>query len=155
PAPSARPSMCRRETVCIIVASFAIRIGAAREPCKTAGAYHRRLTSNRVRTNRRTAMFAYVGCYTSKERNGNGEGIGVYRIDPASGAWTSIQVVNDLVNPSWLTLDRQQRFLYAAHGDGVEATAFAIDRESGRLTVLNRQPTNGRNGVRLAVDVSN
>src|SRR5262249_52614037 len=100
-------------------------------------------------------MFAYVGCYTSKERNGNGEGLGVYRIDPASGAWTDIQVVTHLLNPSWLTLHRQQRFLYAAAGDGGEATAFAIDRESGRLTLLNRQPTDGKNGVRLAVDASN
>jgi 6-phosphogluconolactonase (cycloisomerase 2 family) len=104
---------------------------------------------------RRTPMFAYVGCYTSRERNGHGEGISVYRVDARSGEWSQVQVVKDLVNPSWLTLDRQQRFLYAAHGDGHEATAFAIDRDSGRLTLLNRQPTNGRNGVRLAVDASN
>jgi 6-phosphogluconolactonase (cycloisomerase 2 family) len=104
---------------------------------------------------RRTPMFAYVGCYTSKERNGKGEGVSVYRVDPGSGQWTDVQVLKDIVNPSWLTLDRQRRCLYVAHGDGGEATAFAIDRESGRLSLLNRQPTNGRNGVRLAVDASN
>ena len=104
---------------------------------------------------RRTPMFAYVGCYTSKERNGRGEGIGVYRIDPGSGDWTQVQLVGDIVNPSWLALDRRQRFLYAAHGDGADATAFAVDQESGRLTLLNRQPTSGRNGVRLAIDASN
>jgi 6-phosphogluconolactonase len=104
---------------------------------------------------RRTPMFAYVGCYTSKERNGKGEGLSVYRIDPASGQWTQLQVVKDIVNPSWLTLDRRQRCLYAAHGDGNEATAFAIHRETGRLTLMNRQATKGRNGVRLAVDASN
>ncbi len=104
---------------------------------------------------RRTPMFAYVGCYTSKERNGKGEGVSVYRMDAASGEWTQVQVVKDVVNPSWLTLDHRRRFLYAAHGDGSEATAFAIDTPSGRLTLLNRQPTNGRNGVRLAIDASN
>lgn len=104
---------------------------------------------------RRTPMVAYVGCYTSKERNGKGEGLSVYRIDPASGQWTQVQLVKDIVNPSWLTLDRQQRCLYAAHGDGNEATAFAIDRDTGRLTLMNRQPTKGRNGVRLAIDASN
>ena len=104
---------------------------------------------------RRTPMFAYVGCYTSKERNGKGEGIGVYGVDPASGEWTQMQLVKDVVNPSWLTLDRQRRYLYAAHGDGSEATAFAIDKASGRLTLLNKQATNGRNGVRLAIDASN
>jgi 6-phosphogluconolactonase len=103
---------------------------------------------------RRTPMFAYVGCYTSKERNGKGEGVSVYRIDPASGQWTETQVLKGIVNPSWLTLDRQRRFLYAAHGDGNEATAFAIERDSGRLTVLNRQATKGRNGVRLGIEAS-
>jgi 6-phosphogluconolactonase (cycloisomerase 2 family) len=104
---------------------------------------------------RRRAMFAYVGCYTSKERNGHGEGIGVYRIDATSGEWTLEQLVKGVVNPSWLTLDRQRRCLYTAHGDGTEAMAFWVDLDSGRLTLLNRQPTKGRNGVRLAVDASN
>ena len=104
---------------------------------------------------RRTAMFAYVGCYTSKERNGHGEGISVYRIDPASGQWTPVQLVKELVNPSWLTLDHRGRYLYIAHGDGGEATALAVDADTGRLTLLNRQPSNGRNGVRLAIDASN
>jgi 6-phosphogluconolactonase (cycloisomerase 2 family) len=100
-------------------------------------------------------MFAYVGCYTSKERNGKGEGLSVYRIDAASGQWTQVQLVKETVNPSWLTLDRQQRCLYAAHGDGNEATAFAIDRATGQLTLTNRQATKGRNGVRLGIDASN
>src|SRR5262245_57018549 len=70
------------------------------------------------------AMFVYVGCYTTKQRNARGEGINVYKMDRASGTWTHVQLVKDLVNPSWLTLDRQQRFLYSAHGDGEVATAF-------------------------------
>jgi len=99
--------------------------------------------------------FAYVGCYTTKERNGRGEGINVYRIDPASGSWTHVQLLKDVVNPSWLTFDQRRRFLYSAHGDGGEATAYQIDEPSGRLTILNRQATSGKNGVRLAVDPAN
>jgi 6-phosphogluconolactonase len=99
-------------------------------------------------------MFAYVGCYTTKQRNGHGEGIAVYRMDQASGEWAPVQVVRDLVNPSFLALGRGQRFLYSAHGDGEYATAFARDGQSGRLTLLNQQPTGGKNGVHLAVDAS-
>jgi 6-phosphogluconolactonase (cycloisomerase 2 family) len=99
--------------------------------------------------------FAYVGCYTTKERNARGEGITVHRVDPGSGNWTQVQLVKDLVNPSWLALDQQQRFLYVAHGDGTEATAFRVDEQTGLLTLLNRQPTSGKNGVRLVVDPSN
>src|SRR5439155_1752903 len=96
---------------------------------------------------RRTPMFAYVGCYTSKERNGKGEGVSVYRMDAASGEWTQVQVVKDVVNPSWLTLDHRRRFLYAAHGDGSEATAFAIDTPSGRLVAADPPSVPSRPGA--------
>ena len=33
--------------------------------------------------------FAYVGSYTTKERNGQGEGINVYQVDPGTGNWTA------------------------------------------------------------------
>src|SRR5260370_37992181 len=82
---------------------------------------------------RRTPMFAYVGCYTSKERNGRGEGIGVYRVDPGSGGRAQVQLVGDILHPSWLALDRRPRFLYASHRDRAHATAFAGDQESRRL----------------------
>ena len=58
------------------------------------------MTSPRARP---LPKFAYVGCYTTKERNGRGEGINVYRIDDATGAWTHVQLLRDLVNPSWRT----------------------------------------------------
>ena len=100
-------------------------------------------------------QFAYVGCYTTKERNGRGEGVNLYRIDAATGAWTHVHLVRDLVNPSWLELDRQKRIIYSAHGAGEVVTAFGIDEQTGRLTVLGSQATGGKNGVRLGVDPSN
>jgi 6-phosphogluconolactonase (cycloisomerase 2 family) len=95
---------------------------------------------------------AYVGCYTTAPRHGRGHGINVYRIDPSTGDWTHVQLVGDLVNPSWLGLDRRRRVLYAAHGDGETVSAFGIDPATGRLSPLGRQGTRGRNGVRLGVD---
>ncbi|MGH6689562.1 MAG: lactonase family protein [Gammaproteobacteria bacterium] len=100
-------------------------------------------------------MFAYVGCYTTAKRGGHGAGISVYEMDPASGEWSLLQTVADLVNPSFLALDRRRRVLYSAHGDGDYASAFAIDALTGRLMPLNRQSTGGENGVHLAVDASN
>jgi 6-phosphogluconolactonase len=99
--------------------------------------------------------FAYVGCYTSKQRNGRGEGITVHRIDATSGAWTQLQLVNTADNPSWLALDRKQRFLYVAHGDGEVVTAFRVDEATGQLSLLGAQDARGKNGVRLGVDASN
>src|SRR5688500_9658874 len=99
--------------------------------------------------------FAYVGCFTSQPRRGRGEGITVHRIDAASGAWTQLQLVKTADNPSWLTLDRTQRFLYAAHGDGEVVTAFRVDEATGRLSLLGAVDAKGKNGVRLGVDASN
>jgi 6-phosphogluconolactonase len=99
--------------------------------------------------------FAYVGCYTTKQRNGRGEGIAVYRIDAATGAWTPVQLVKDLVNPSWLGLDRRARVLYSAHGEGEIVSAFRIEAETGRLSFLGGQATQGKNGVRLGIDADN
>ncbi|MGN6820296.1 MAG: lactonase family protein [Sphingomonas sp.] len=98
--------------------------------------------------------FAYVGCRTSRERNARGDGISVYRIG-ADGGWQRVQLVGDLVNPSYLAFDRSRRFLYTVHGDGSEASAFRIDPASGQLTFLNRVTTGGRNPVHLMPDPSN
>ena len=99
-------------------------------------------------------MLAYVGAYTTPERRGRGKGINVYRIDPASGAWSHLHLLEDAPNPSWLAVDPRGRVLYSAHGDGDEVGAYAIEPDSGRLQSLGRQATGGRNGVRLGIDGS-
>ena len=99
-------------------------------------------------------VYAYVGCYTTARRYARGDGIHVYRVDPRTGAWTHIQHVGDLVNPSFLVLRRDQRYLYAVHGDESNATSFSVDRNTGFLTLLNRVETGGRNGVHQAIDPS-
>src|SRR5437660_11007352 len=96
-------------------------------------------------------MFAYVGSFTTVERKARGDGIHVYRADPASGAWTHVQHVGDLVNPSYLAVSRDERFLYCVHGDGDYASAFSLDREAGRAKLLNRAHARGKNGVRQSV----
>jgi 6-phosphogluconolactonase len=103
------------------------------------------------RPNRAMALFAYVGAFTTPERKGHGGGINVYRVDPTSGAWTHEQLL-EIVNPSFLTLDRAQRFLYSVHADLDEVSAYALDKQNGRITVLNRQSCGGKNPVHLSID---
>jgi 6-phosphogluconolactonase len=100
------------------------------------------------------SMYAYVGSFTTAERKARGDGIQVYRVDPATGAWTHVQHVGDLVNPSYLALSRDQRVLYSVHGDGDYASAFALDPKSGEAKLLGRAATGGKNGVREALDPS-
>lgn len=102
--------------------------------------------------------FAYIGCFTTKEpktaeeRKACGKGISVYRIDRLTGAWFLVQVCEALHNPGFLVLDRNQRFLYSAHGNSSEISAYSIERQTGKLNLLNQQPTGGHNSRHLTID---
>jgi 6-phosphogluconolactonase len=99
-------------------------------------------------------MYAYVGSRTTRERDARGEGISVFEVDQQSGSLERVQLVGDLVNPSYLTLSRDGQFLYTVHGDESEVSSFRVDRASGQLQFLNRQGTQGKNPVHLALDPS-
>ena len=101
------------------------------------------------------ATFAYVGCFTTEKRKARGKGISVFRIDQDTGAWTLVEVYDTIPNPHYLALDRTQRFLYSAHGDSSDVCAYAVDRQTGMLTFLNKQPTEGNNSSTVMTDPSN
>jgi 6-phosphogluconolactonase len=98
--------------------------------------------------------FAYVGCFTTEKRKARGKGIGVFRIDRDTGAWTPVEAYDAIPNPGYIALDPTERFLYSAHGDGSEVGAYARDRKTGRLKLLNKQPTGGDNSSTVAVDAA-
>lgn len=98
-------------------------------------------------------MFAYVGSRTTKERNATGKGISVYEVHGHD--WKLIQVVGDLVNPSFQCFDETGNFLYSVHGDFSEISAFKRDRKTGRLTYLHTASTEGKNPVHLSMDRCN
>src|SRR5258708_32045632 len=82
----------------------------------------------------------YVGTYTS----GESKGIYEYGYDDASGKLTSLGLAAETVNPSFLAVNADHRFLYAVN-EGREykgeasggVTAFAIERKAGKLGPLN------------------
>lgn len=133
------------------------RVGTSRRAVVGAMAAGLALSGTRAIANGGASMprIAYVGCRTSRERNASGDGIAVYRIDRRSGGWQRIQLVGDLINPSYLAFDRTGRFLFTVHGDESEASAFRIDPVTGVLTFLNRVTTGGRNPVHIMPDPTN
>jgi len=99
----------------------------------------------------------YVGTYTAK----GSAGIYVYRLDALSGALEMAAPPATARNPSFLAVAPSKQHLYAVAevdefeghpGGGVYA--FAINHQSGELTMLNRQPTHGRAPCHLCVDAS-
>jgi 6-phosphogluconolactonase len=99
-------------------------------------------------------MFAYVGCYTTPDRDGRGDGIHVYRLNGSGDVWTECQRVGGLENPSLFTLRRDRSVLYSVHGGRNLMSAFAVDRVSGQLTLLNQMGCRGNNPVDAALDPS-
>ena len=96
----------------------------------------------------------YVGTYTA---TGKSDGIYLYSMDPRTGALTRMNSFKS-VNPSFLTIDRDRRYLYAVNevpdyqgkpSGGV--SAFAIERDLS-LRLLNEQPTGGADPCHLTID---
>jgi 6-phosphogluconolactonase len=113
-----------------------------------------KLASAQVPAPGAASLLAYVGCFTTGGREAKGKGISLYRVDP-DGAWTLLQTLETVPNPQFIAFDRQQRFLYSVHGDGSEVCAYSIEKPSGRLRFLNKQPTAGNNSTHLTPDPSN
>lgn len=113
-------------------------------------------------------LVAYVGSRTTRQRNARGAGITVWRVPATGRSWELLQTVvaddNDpntptpedalTANPSFLVQSEDQRFLYAVHGDDTKVSSFAVDPETGMLTLLNTVDGGRRNPVHLAIDPS-
>ncbi|MBV8716728.1 MAG: lactonase family protein [Chloroflexi bacterium] len=75
-------------------------------------------------------LTVYVGCYTTADRKGRGEGITAYRMDEQSGEWTSLGLVARTANPSFLTRHPNLPVVYCVHGGNMsEVSAFAAEAD--------------------------
>jgi 6-phosphogluconolactonase len=111
-------------------------------------------------------LLVYVGTYTEKILfgtgqifEGQGEGIHIYRLDPATGSLTPHFTAREIKNPSYLAFHPNHRFLYAVNelkSYGGEATgtlsAFALDPKSGQLEFINAVATHGTDPCHVTVD---
>jgi 6-phosphogluconolactonase len=91
-------------------------------------------------------LVMYVGTYTS----GESVGIYLYRFNVVEGSLMRNGVATGVNNPSYLTLDRARRMLYAVEeteefeGEKSGAvSAFALDGREGQLRFINRQASKG------------
>jgi 6-phosphogluconolactonase len=97
----------------------------------------------------------YIGTYTDK----GSKGIYAYRFDPVSGESDAIGLVAETPNPSFLAVDPNRKFLYAVNEidnfNGSRSGAvsvFAIDRASGRLTLVQQTSSLGADPAHVSLD---
>lgn len=93
----------------------------------------------------------YVGTYTTKTAS---KGIYAFRYDANSGKLTALGVAAETQDPSWVAVHPSGRFLYAANEAGKNSmvSAFAVDTQSGKLTLLNQLPALGEDPCYLSFD---
>lgn len=77
----------------------------------------------------------FLGTYT---RTGDSKGIYAVRLDGDTGALSQVDVAMEAVDPAWLTLSPDKRFLYAIHGSPSQAIGFKVEPQKTRLTPLPR-----------------
>jgi 6-phosphogluconolactonase len=99
---------------------------------------------------------AYVGTYTSKT---NSKGIYAYRFDAEKGQLTPIGVAAESVDPSFLAIHPNGKYLYAVNeignfngGTSGAVSAFSIDAKTGALKFLNQVPTRGAGPCYVSLD---
>ncbi|MXV35408.1 MULTISPECIES: lactonase family protein [unclassified Saccharibacter] len=106
----------------------------------------------------------FVGGYTQHGPpgiSGNGEGIAVFEMERDTGVLTLITTFMDIPSPSFITLTKDRKFLYAlseindynAEGDGC-ITAFAVDTHTGTLAKINTVSSGGAVPAHLSIHPS-
>jgi 6-phosphogluconolactonase len=99
---------------------------------------------------------AYVGTYTAKTSS---KGIYALRFDAKKGQLTSIGVAAETVDPSFLAVHPNGKYLYAVNeistfngGAGGAVSAFSINAKTGALKFLNQVPTRGAGPCHVSLD---
>ena len=101
-------------------------------------------------------FLVYVGTYTTQR---NSKGIYAYRFGAATGQLKEIGLAAESVDPSFLAVHPNGKFLYAVNETSEFAgqksgavSAFAIDHSTGRLKLLNQVASRGAGPCHISLD---
>ncbi|RZK57545.1 MAG: lactonase family protein [Pedobacter sp.] len=94
-----------------------------------------------------------IGTYTNK---GNSEGIYVYDYNTFT-AETTLKSTTKTVNPSYLTVSKDKKFVYSVNEDGKNSTlsAFRFNAQTGAMSLLNKKSSEGADPCFIIVDDHN
>lgn len=104
----------------------------------------------------KSKTYLFVGSYTGGKPD---TGIYVYELNTKSGKLKKISTVDNITNPSFLTISPNGNFLYACTDTKMtnagSVSAFKIDSINGKLTFINKHASGGENPVYLTVHKGN
>lgn len=86
------------------------------------------------------------------------EGIYVYQLDTIKGKLSKVSSVKDILNPSFLTLSPDGRYLFSCTESKTQnagsVSSFEFNAKEGKLSFLNSQKSGGENPVYVSVHKS-
>lgn len=94
---------------------------------------------------------ALVGTYTTKT---DSKGIYAYEFDAETGKLTAKGLAVETPDPSFVAIHPNGKFVYAVNESGKQSavSAFALDAQSGKLTLLNQLPALGEDPCYITFD---
>ena len=98
-----------------------------------------------------THYLALVGTYTNKTAS---KGIYAFDFDSATGKLTLKGIAAETLDPSWVVIHPNGKFVFAANESGKQSTitAFSLDSTTAKLTQLNQLPALGEDPCYLSFD---
>jgi 6-phosphogluconolactonase len=94
-------------------------------------------------------MYVFFGTH----RSGPGIGFSVAHFDPDTGALTKPRFLIEAVEPAFFVIHPDGRHLYTCNsGAPGGVSAYAIDRGTGQLTLLNKEPSGGDDASYVCLD---
>lgn len=98
-------------------------------------------------------FIGYVGTYTK----GESKGIYSFAFDSKEAKIENVKVAAELGNPTYLTISRDNRYLYAVSKEGENGgvAAFKLNSANGELSAINSQVLAGSPPCHVSVDSEN
>jgi 6-phosphogluconolactonase len=103
----------------------------------------------------------YIGAYNNAvDGGGNGKGIYLFEMNPSTGELTLLNLAAEARNAGWFSFDPSGRYLYATNevsdfeGNSGSVSAYAVNRTTGSLQLLNVVSSAGKGPAHLSVDAS-
>lgn len=97
-----------------------------------------------------TKFLGYIGTYTK----GDSKGVYSFVLDTESARITDIKAVANLENPTYVSVSKDNQYLYAVLKEGDEGgvAAFSVNNNSGELTPINKQLLPGSSPCHVSLD---
>lgn len=96
----------------------------------------------------------FIGTYT---KTCDSKGIYLYEFDTVTGETKVKASTENVINPSFLTVSRDKKFIYATNedGDNSQVSAFQFDSNTNQFTFLNSQKSEGNDPCHIINDEQN